>query len=461
MKSTIEPVEGNKIKLSVTVEESELGPAIDNAWRQIGKEVRIPGFRAGKVPRKVLEQRFPPGYARSEALNEAVPSFYVDALREHEIDVIAQPEVEITSGEEEGDVAFDAVVEVRPAIIVVGYQNLTIEIPNPHPSDDDIADQIDRLRGNYGEMVAVERPAATGDYVTMDIAGTRDGEELEGLVAEDYSYEVGSGAIVADLDDQLRGLKSGDAAEFEAPHPDPDETEPVHFAIAVKEIKERVLPDLTDEWVAEATEFTTVDELRDNTIERLSTVRRSQASMAVQAKIGDALAGLVTDEVPEALASVEMRARLEDLVRRLSSQGIGLDQYLQVTGTDPQVFTDDLRETALQSCKVDLALRAIAVAEGLAPTDDDLEEEFAKIGAQVDLDPEIVRERIVQNDQMLAVKSDIGNRAALAWLTEHVDIVDEAGTPVNREDLDLEPEDDLEPDHDHDHDHDHAGHDHD
>ena len=461
MKSTIEPAEGNKVKLSVTVPEAELDPALENAWRQIGREVRIPGFRNGKVPRKVLEQRVEPGYARAEAIREAIPSFYLEALREHAVDVIAQPEIDITSGEESGDIAFDATVEVRPEITVTGYQSLSVTIPSPHPSDDDIADQIDRLRGNYGEMVLVERPVATGDYVTIDITGTREGEELDGLVAEDYSYEVGSGTIVAALDDQLRGLKVGETVEFESPHPDPDETEPIDFTVVVKEIKERVLPELDDEWVAEATEFATVDELRDDVITRLSTVRKAQASMAVQSKIGDALAELVTDEIPESLAGTEMRARLEDLVNRLSSQGIGLEQYLQITGTEPQAFTDDLRETALQACKVDLALRAIAVAEDLTPSDADLEEEFARIGAQVDLDVDEVRQRIAENDQMLAVRSDIGNRAALKWLTEHVEIVDESGSAVNRDELDLDmDEDDDHAGHDHD-DHDHAGHDHD
>ena len=460
MKSTIEPAEGYKVKLSVVVEESELDPALANAWRQIGREISIPGFRSGKVPRKVLEQRVEPGYARAEAIREAVPTFYLDALREHDVDVIAQPEIDITAGEDSGNITFDATVEIRPEVTVTGYESITVTVPSPHPSDDDIADQIDRLRGNYGEMVEVERPAATGDYVTIDISGTRDGEELDGLVAEDYSYEVGSSSIVPALDDQLRGLKPGETVEFESPHPDPDETEPVTFSVTVHGIKERALPELSDEWVAEATEFATVDELRDDVIKRLSGVRRAQASMAVQSKIGEAIAELVTDEVPESLAGVEMRARLEDLVTRLASQGIGIEQYLQVTGTEPQAFTDDLRETALQACKVDLALRAIAVAESLTPADEDLAEEFERIGAQVDLDAEQVRQRLIENDQMLAVRADIGNRAALRWLTERVQILDESGTPVNRDELDLTPEEDDDHEghdhegHDHDHDHD-------
>ncbi len=460
MKSSIEPLEGNKVKLSVTFDEAELEPAIDKAWQQIAKEVRIPGFRAGKVPRKVLEQRIEKEYARSEALRDAIPEFYLQAIREHSVDVIDQPEIDITTGEEAGDVAFDATVEVRPEITIEGYADIEVEVPSPEPSDDDIADQIDRLRSSYGDIVVVERPAATGDHLTIDIAGSRDGEEVEGLVAEDYTYELGSASIVAELDDQLRGLSAGATVTFDAPHPDPSEEEPVTYEVTVKEVKERILPEVTDEWVAEATEFETVDDFRDDVIERLTKVRRAQASMAVQSKIGDALAELVTDEIPDTLTSSEMRSRLEDMIRRLAAQGITLEQYLQVTGTDPQAFSDDLRQTAQQAVKVDLALRAIATAEGLLPDDAAIDEEIEKMAAQLDMDADEVRSRLEEGDQIGALRADLGNRAALRWLTDSVRIVDEAGRPVSRDQLELDDDDEHEHDHDHS-DHDHSDHDHD
>jgi trigger factor len=210
VKSSIEPLEGNKVKISVTIEAEEFEPSIDAAWKTIAKEVRIPGFRPGKVPRKVLESRVEPGYARSEAINKAVPEFYFQAVRENDVDAIAQPDLEVTGGEEEGDVSFDAVVEVRPEIELSGYQGLSVTIPSPHPADEDIADQIDRLRGQYSELNEVERPAASGDSVTIDIVGSQNVEVVDGLTAEGYSYEVGSASIVPELDDQLRGLKAGE-----------------------------------------------------------------------------------------------------------------------------------------------------------------------------------------------------------------------------------------------------------
>jgi len=457
VKSSIEPVEGNKVKISVTIEAEEFEPSIAAAWKAIAKEVRIPGFRPGKVPRKVLESRIEPGYARSEAINKAVPEFYFKAVREHDVDAIAQPDLEVTGGEEEGDISFDAVVEVRPEIELSGYQSLSITIPSPHAADDDIADQIDRLRGQYGELSEVDRPAASGDYVTIDITGSQDGEPVEALTAQDYSYEVGSGRIVPELDDQLRGLKAGESVEFTANHPEPDEAA-IDFKVDVKDVKEMVLPELTDEWVADATEFETVDDFRDDVIDRLSKVRRAQASQAVQARLGDALGELVDVDVPESLLNSEIRARLENLVGRLQQQGLSLDTYLQVTGTEPQQFSDDLRTDSAAAIKVDLALRAIQRQEGLDPGDDDIEDEVRKVAEQVGMDVDKVREQLDAADQITAIRSDLGRRNALRWMTERIEIVDEAGLPVKREDLDLSFDDD---DHDHDHDHDHDDHDHD
>ncbi len=457
MKSTIEPLEGNKVKLSVTIDADEFESAIDAAWKTIAKEVKVPGFRTGKVPRKVLESRIEPEYARSEALREALPDYYVKAVREHDADVIAQPSIEITAGEETGDVSFDATVEVRPEISLSGYHGLAITIPSPHPTDDDIADQVDRFRNQYSELVAVERPATAGDVVTIDIAGSQDDEVVEGLTAEGYTYEVGAGNIVPELDEQLEGAIVAAELAFDADHPDPDEGR-VHFKVTVIEVKEKVLPELTDEWVADATEFETVDQFRDDIIDRLAKVRRRQASMAVQARLGDALAELVTDEVPDSLIGSEMRARLENLMMRLQQQGLDLETYLQVTGTEPQNFTEDLRNDATMAIKVDLAMRAVVKAEELDASDEELEQEIAKMAEAVGIDVDAARVELEQHDQIPGVRSEIGRRNALRWLTEIVSIVDERGQPVNRADLDLEEEEAVA---EHDHDHDHDGHDHD
>ncbi|WP_208028204.1 trigger factor [Rhabdothermincola sediminis] len=435
MKSTVEPLEGNKVKLSVEVDEQEFEKAIDDAFRKIAREVRIPGFRPGKAPRKVLEARIGKQTARVQALNDAIPDYFAQAVVEHDVDVIAAPEIDIVDGQEHGAVAFDAVVEVRPQVTVPGYAGLRVAIPSPTVTSDEIDAQLERLRAQFGELAAVDRPAAAGDYVTIDIAGSQDGEPLEGLTADDYLYQVGSGLIVPELDEQLRGAKVGEIFEFDAPHPSGELEGDLHFRVLVKEIKERQLPELDDAFASEASEFDTLDELRADYATRIGTVKKARASMALREKVGEALAELVEDEIPEALVTAEMRERLNDLLMRLQAQGMGLERWLELSGRTQEQLLEELRQTATVSAKVDLALRAVADAEGLEATEEDLDAEYEAAASRLGVDPAKMREEFARGGQEQAVRSDIKKRKALDWLVERVEIVDEEGHPIDRADL--------------------------
>ena len=377
MRSTVEPAEGNKVKVSVEVDEAELEPAVEAAWREIAKEVRLPGFRPGKAPRRLLEKQLGGEYARSEALKNALPEFYGQAVIDHDVDVVAAPELDITSGEDEGPVAFSAVVEIRPEVQVAGYDGLRVVVPSPEASDDEVTEQIDRLRSQYGELTVVERAARDQDYVTIDISGTQDGEAVDGLTADDYQYLIGSGAIASEFDENLTGAKAGDILEFDAEHPDPD-ADDVHFRLLVKNVQERVLPDLSDEWVADATEFETVAELLEDTRSRISEGRVEQTRLAVRSNLGTELARLVDIDIPEAMVSSEMQMRLQNLAYQLQSSGIGLDDYVRMTGRDPETFTAELKTAAEEAVRVDLALRAVAGAEGIEASDEEVAEEVSR-----------------------------------------------------------------------------------
>jgi len=444
VKTSVEELEDNKVKLSVEVEEQEFEKAVDAAFRKIAREVNIPGFRPGKAPRRILEKRLGEGVARGQALNDAIPEYYASAVREHDVDVIAAPAIEITDGEETGPIVFEAVVEVRPVVAVPGYESLRITIPAPVASDEDIDTQIDRMRAQYADLATVERPVAEGDFVTVDIEGSQDDEPLEGLTAQDYSYEVGSGGIVPELDEQLVGAAAGDVLDFDADHPDPDD-DPLHFVVTVKEVKERVLPEPTDEWAAEASEFETIAALRDDLATRMTTVRKMQAHMSINDKISDALADLVDLEVPEALVNSEMQQRLQDFAMRLQAQGMTLDQWLESSGQDSQDFVDSLRETAARAAKFDLALRAVAEAEQIQISDDEVDAEYAKIAEQLQLEPKAVRKQFEEADQVSALIGDMRRARAMEFLTETVEIVDEDGKVIDRADLEPPAEDGEEP----------------
>jgi len=441
--STVELLDDNKVKLSVEVDEAEFDTAIDAAFKRIAKEVRMPGFRPGKAPRKLLEAQFGHGVGREEALREALPDYYAQAVVNHDVDVIAPPDIDITAGQEEGPVSFDAVVEVRPVVEVGGYDGLKVEIPSPTPSDEEIDEQIDRMRQQYAEFVTVERAADDGDHVTIDIAGTHEGEDVPGLTTSDYDYEVGTGAVVAEIDDNLRGASAGDELEFDAEHPDPDEEAPLSFKLTVKEIKEAVLPELDDEWASETSEFTTVDELRTDLTNRMGAMKIAQARMALQQNTAEALAELVTAEVPEAMVENEIDARLQDLVGRLQQQGIDPGQYLAQMGQTPEQLRDEFREPSEQAVKVDLALRTVAESENLLPDDDALTEAIDEMAEQSGQDGAELKERLAEVGQLSALRADLGKRDALEWLTENVELIDENGDPVDRDALEI-PEESAE-----------------
>ncbi|MEO9165258.1 MAG: trigger factor, partial [Aquihabitans sp.] len=362
MKATVEPQEGNKVKLSITVDSDEFETQIDAAFKRIAREVNIPGFRRGKAPRALLEARIGSDVARGEALEHALPEYYVEAVQEHDIDVIAPPEIDLTAGREEGDIAFDAVVEVRPVAQVGGYDSLRVTMDSPVVSDEEVEERVDRLRGSFAKLETVERPALTDDHVTVDITGSQNGEDVEGLTAEDYLYELGSGTVVPELDEHLVGAKVGDTVEFTADHPDPDEDE-IAFKVLVKDIKERVLPDADDDFAVEASEFETIAELRADLASRMSMVKKVQSQMQLQQKVAEALAELVDVEIPDALVDQEVQQRLEDLAMRLQAQGIGVEQYLASMGQDQESFVAELRENAASGVRVDLGLRAVVAAE--------------------------------------------------------------------------------------------------
>lgn len=444
MNSTVEALEDNKVKVSVTVDEDEFETDLDAAFKRIAQEVNLPGFRRGKAPRKLLEARIGLGPAREEAMREAVPRYYAHAVTEHDVDVIAPPELDITDGEEEGPIAFEAVVEIRPVVTVAGYDGLKVTMPSPTPGDDEIDAQIERMRSLDATTETVDRPAEEGDTVVIDIVGTLDGEEQDGLTTDDYNYEVGSGVITAEVDDHLHGASAGDELDFDATHPDEDEERQLHFTITVKDVKAKVLPELTDEWAAENSEFETLEEMKADLVDRMTQVRRAQGAHQLHEKVAEALAALVTDDIPEALVAGELNSRLQDLGMRLQAQGMDLEQYLMMTGRTQEELIDELRENADTSARVDLALRAVVGAEGIECTDVDLDAEFDEVAERVGEKPAKVRQELERNDQLPAVRSDIKKRKALEWLLDHVEIVDENGEAVDRSLYEADPETDPE-----------------
>lgn len=499
MRATAEPVEGNRIRLSIEVDETEVDDALSATIRRLGRQVRIPGFRPGKVPRQVLEARLGGVAAlRQQAINDILPDLYAQAVVETAVDPIAAPEIDVRGGDEAGPLTVDAVVEVRPVVSVAGYLGLQITVPDVTVGEDEVDRQIDRLRDNDGELVAVDRPVETGDYVTIDIHAGREGASGDDdLDVEDFVYEVGSDTGLPGLDDELLGASAGAVLTFVVPGSgseateggqeesgqgddevtedgdagtdaggsvagDEDATEaeavPATAPVAdvadtgssggetgapgklvaqvtVKEVQQKILPEPTDEWAAEASEFSTLAELRRDLRDRLQRVKVAQLQMVLRERTTEAVVALVSEEPPESMVDAEVNERLHDLSHRLEERKMDVGEFLARSGRDEAGLIEELRAEARRAVLLDLALRALADAEAIEVSDDELRQVLVDMARQVGTSPEDLFSRLERAGRLPSVRSERRKAKALEWLEEHVELVDESGKVVARSDL--------------------------
>ena len=421
MQTTVEPLEENKVKLHVAVPADEFERALDAAFRKLAREVRIPGFRPGKAPRQLLEARLGTEAARRQALQDSLPDYYADAVESENVDPIAAPSIEITAGEDDGDVEFDAVVEVRPVVRLVGYDELTVTLPWEDVSTEHVDRQVDALRERSAELTDSDLPLI-------------DGEEVEGLVVSDFLYEVGSGNVVPSLDTQLHGTSPGAILEFTDTLPERFGElagKEATFRVIVKEAKKKALPEPTDEWVSEASEFDTLEQLRDDIRKRLDLMSRVQAQMAVRDRVLQAAVDLVPVQAPEPLVDQELQQRVSDLVHQLQHRGVTVEQYLEATGRETEDFVAELRDGATRAVLADLALRAVVAQEAIEATESELDTEVARLAERAKEKPQRLRRDLERRGVLEAVRSEIARGKALEFLVEHAKIVNEAGDPID------------------------------
>lgn len=432
--TSVEPLDGNKVRLHVEVPAPEFEKAIDAAFRKLALEVKIPGFRPGKAPRQLLEARFGPDVAREQALQDALPDYYAQAVETEQLDTIAPPDIDITAGREDGPVEFDAVVEVRPIVEITGYDGLEVQLPDPSVGDEAVDAQVDALRDRYADLEESTVPLTDGDYAEIDIRGYVHEEEIEGLTATDFLYEIGSELVVPKLDVELRGKGVGDILKFSDTLPErfgERAGQEVSFQVLVKGTKKKVLPEATDDWASEVSEFDSLTDLREDVRHRLDLVGRVQAQMLVRDKVLEATAELVELEPPDALVQEEMERRLHDLAHRLEAQGVTIPQYLEVTGQDQETFVGGVREGSTAAVRADLALRAVVAQESIEATDAELDAEIERLAERMEEKPAKVRRDLDRRGVLEAVRSDIARGKALQFLVDHAVVVDEDGNPLD------------------------------
>ena len=430
MRATVSNLENNHVKLVVELDDAEMSDAIDKAARTLSTQVSVKGFRKGKVPKNVLIAHI--GGAdvlRSEAIRESMPDFYARAIADTAVDPIAEPEITVTGGEVEGPLVFEADVEVRPEITISGHRALRVTLPSPQVTDMEVEAQIDRFRETDATLNDVDRPIVTGDLVTMDVTATQVAGESEPLEMSDYMYTVGSGAITEGVDELILGLRAGENLTVNG---SVQGGGVVTYAMKLKQVKERVLPELTDEWVAENTEWQTVAEMRDQLVDQMRRRKVMEAQFAQRDAVLVALGELVAeDAAPEALVASETNERLHDLGHRLAEQKLSLETFLQVTNQTPDALLESLRADAARAVRIDLALRALVRAEGLDPSDEEIDEELVKTAEAMSVEPDVLRANLRDTGRTVAFTAEVAKMKASRWLTENVTYVDPEGLVID------------------------------
>ena len=455
MKTNLEALDGNKVKLLIEVDEVDFDRYLDGAFRKIATQIRIPGFRPGKAPRKLIEAQIGSEAARAQAIEDAIPSSLALAVRQHDLDIIATPNVNLTSGQENGVVAFEAICEVRPVVKVAGYKGLRVELPSLVASDADIEEVVTHERKRHATLIDVERAVKTDDQVTLDLVGSRDGEPLPGLNVDDWLYEVGRGWVAEDFDKQLVGATAGQKLEFTSIPS--GMTESADFVVSIKKVQEQVLPELNNDWVAEhLAEHESIDACTTAVRTRIEESRLNQVRNTVVEKTTAALANLVEIEAPEAMISSDLRSRVQNTLKQFEAQGISMEQWLSVTQQSAEQFIAALKEQSTLAVKVDIALRAVALAEDLAANQDDLERQFERIATQVNKKAAAIRKTYDKNDAITDLEAQISKSKAIDWLLHNSIFVDDQGNAMSNETILGDHNHDNHDDHDHDHaDHDH------
>jgi trigger factor len=434
--------------LTLQVAEEDLEAAKSQAARRLSRDLKIKGFRPGKAPRRIVEATVGPERLRSEAIDDLLPSLVADALRKVEMRPAVPPQVENLKDIDTG-LEVEVKVTTWPVLDQIPtYEGLEIEVSQPQPTEEELERQLTRLRDQFADLEGVDRPAVDGDFVSINLSATRNGEPVEEAAASDLLYEVGSGSFVEGLDKELPGSATGNIVKFDAPLPEGFGDlagQEVTMQVLVKDVKQKVLPDLTDEWVADVTEFATVDELRHELSKQIEEVKRGIVRNELRTGVLEALLAEIDVLIPEAIIDAEMENTLHRLAHQLEGQGISIADYLRVTGQDQQVFVDDLRNQADRNVRTDLLLEAVAEAAGFEASPGEIEEVVTALAGQAGKDVEEYRAEFAESVQEKAVMDDILKRKALEALLESAVPVDESGnridlsTPEDNEEETVEP----------------------
>jgi trigger factor len=432
VKTDVEQLSPTRVRLSVEVPFDELKPSLDKAYREVGRQVRIPGFRPGRVPPPVIDRRVGRDVVLSRAVNDALPDLYAKALAEGDISALGQPEVEITSIDDGKELTFTVEVEVRPKFELPDLASLAITVDNTLVGPDEVAEYLGSLQERFASLKAVQRPVETGDYVSIDLSASVDGKPVEDAQASGLSYQVGSGSLLDGLDQALVGMAAGESATFltelaggEFAGREADVTVTVH-SVKVKEV-----PGLDDDFAQLASEFDTLGELRADTRAQLERMKSAQQVIQARERSLDALLDKIDIALPEGVVAEEAKQNRESLLQQLDRAGATLDGYLEMSNQSQEQFEADLEQRARRAVKVTLVLDQLAREEGLRVEPAELSAYVTRQAEQLGVPPDRLAQQLANSDRLAATAAEVLRGKAMNLIAERVKVTDTSGHEVD------------------------------
>lgn len=432
MKSTVEQLTPTRVRINVEVPFTELQPDFDRAYQQLAQQVRMPGFRPGKAPAKLIDARLGRDAVLNQVINEAVPPRYGQAITDSDLRPLGQPQIEVTNKEYGGDLVFTAEVDVRPEIALPDLEQLKISVDPIQVGDDEVDAELDSLRARFGTLTGVDRPAADGDFVSIDLSATVDGEEVPGAATEGLSHEVGSGQLIDGLDDAIVGLSAGDNKVFTTTlAAGPQAGKDAEVTVTVQSVKERELPEADDEFAQLASEFDTIGELRESLIEQVSRTKRIQQAEKVREATLETLVDQVEMPLPEAVVQAAVDNTLHNALHGLDHDENKFAESLQEKGSSRAEFDAETRSEAEKSVKTQLLLDALGDKLDIQVGQNDLTQHLVLMSRQYGIAPQQLMQFLQQNNQLPAVFADVRRGMALAAAVRAAAVSDTDGNEVD------------------------------
>lgn len=437
MKSAVETVDPTRVRLTVEVPFAELKPSLDTAYKKIADQVTVPGFRKGKVPPRVIDQRIGRGAVLEEAINEALPGLYSQAVQDNRLEVVGRPEVEVTEFNDGDQLKFTAEVDVRPEFDLPDYKGVEVEVDDVEVDEDAVDEQVETLRKRFGTLSGVERAVETGDFVTIDLVATIDGETLEDGTAGGVSYEVGSNNMVDGLDEAIAGKSAGESAEFVSKLVGGSHAgEEADIKVEVTAVKARELPELDDDFAQLASEFDTLDELRDDIRARLTRAKTFEQGAQARDKVLESVLGKIDFPLPAKAVESEIAWRNEQLDQQITAAGLTREGFLRLQDQDAEAFAAEQEKQVREGMKAQFVLDKLADAEELSVNQAELTQHVIQRAQSSGLTPDQFAKSVADSGQISALVGEVRRGKALQLILENAQIKDASGNAVDLSQLD-------------------------